>query len=369
MMPDLYGKSLTRQELLKRVGHLAQIGGVQLLRFEDGPAGGVHILEFRLGSGLVFKVALERGMDVGYCEYKGIPLGWIPPTLLPAPWYFEQQTEFGWLRTAMGGFCTSCGMLHIGNPESDSVAQYHFSARLEERYGVHDRMAMLPARLGAYGETWEGERCVLSAEGQIIQAQVYGENLVLRRRYQALLGEKRYFMHDEITNEGCYPTPLMLLYHINLGFPLVDEGAELVSSLVRPPSLLAGDEAHIRKDSYCHFDAPQAGRELQVFDLTLPDASKDVGGVAVVNRRLGNGGLGVYLRYRRSQFPHFLETCSMDERHYFVSLEPCTNDFGRAELRRRGELPVLQPNEKRCFDLEVGVLEGESEINIFCEGL
>src|SRR5690349_17894702 len=50
MMPALFGKQYTRQELLRRVGHLSQIGGVQLLANEDGPARGVRLLEFRTGT-------------------------------------------------------------------------------------------------------------------------------------------------------------------------------------------------------------------------------------------------------------------------------------------------------------------------------
>jgi hypothetical protein len=104
------------------------------------------------------------------------------------------------------------------------------------------------------------------------------------------------------------------------------------------------------------------------FDHTLRPNSNGKVGVAIVNPRLGNGGLGVYLRYNPKQFPKLIETKLMDERHYFVSLEPCTNNFGRAELRRQGDLPVLQANEKRCYDLEVSVLEGSDEINSFREG-
>ena len=64
-MPTLFGKHYTRNELLRRVGHITQIGGVQLTESGDGPARGVRTLDFRTGSGFGFKVAIERGMDVG----------------------------------------------------------------------------------------------------------------------------------------------------------------------------------------------------------------------------------------------------------------------------------------------------------------
>lgn len=166
-MPKLFNRYLSRAELLRRVGHLSQVGGVQLFEAADGPARGVRLLEFRTGTGFGFRVAVERGMDVGYCDYQGASLAWMPPTLLAGPWYFEQQSEFGWLRTALGGLNNSCGMIHIGNPETTSVAHYNFPARPTERYGVHERMAMIPAELRMFGERWEGDECILEAEGRV----------------------------------------------------------------------------------------------------------------------------------------------------------------------------------------------------------
>lgn len=362
---NLYQKSYSKSEILRRVGHLAQLGGVQLLRAEDGPAGGVRQLEFRLGSGFLFKVALDRGMDVGYCEYKGMPLGWIPATQLPGGWYFEQQTEFGWLRSAMGGLCTSCGMLQIGDPEEDSIVHYNFPGRKSERYGVHDRMAMLSAQLLSYGESWEDDVCLLSASGKLVQSQVYAENLVLQRTYTAHLGDKRYCMHDEITNAGFYPTPQMLLYHLNFGFPFVDAGSCLLTSLCQPPQVMLGNPDLVQTGAYAHFSAPVPVADLQVFALQPRTNHHGFAGVAIVNPALGENGMGVYLRYRPEQFPKFIETRMMGEGHYFVSLEPCTNGFGRAELRQKGELTFLQPGEKRVFDLEIGLLEGAQEIEVF----
>lgn len=365
----IYQQSLTKTELMRRVGNLAQIGGVQLLRSEDGPSRGVRLLEFRLGSGFNFKVAVDRGMDVGYCEYKGMPLGWIPPTLLPGSWYFEQQDEFGWLRTAMGGLCTSCGLLHIGNPESDTIKQYNFPDRHEEHYGVHDRMAMLPAQLLSYGDTWKREDCWLNASGRMIQSQVYAENLVVNRIYTAKIGEKRFFMHDQVINEGYYQTPIMLLYHLNFGFPFVDEGSKLISMLSEPAKTLAGGKELNDDSSYAVFSKPKQGADLQVFGLQ-PNTNKDgTAGVAIIQPALGESGMGVYLRYKPEQFPKLFETRMMGEGHYFVSLEPATNDFGRAELRNRGELKLLNPGEQRKFDIEIGVLEGSEEIGSFQRSL
>ena len=154
-MPFLFGKQYSRAELMRRIGHLSQVGGVSLLEAADGPARGVRYLEFRSGAGFQFKVAIDRGMDVGWCDYHGQSLAWIPSTNLPAPWYFEQNAEFAWLRTVLGGLNNSCGLVHIGNPETADVSHYNFPARATERYGVHDRVGLLPGQLVHYGERWD----------------------------------------------------------------------------------------------------------------------------------------------------------------------------------------------------------------------
>lgn len=366
-MPELFNRTYKREELTRRIGHISQAGGVRLLSSENGPSRGVRLLQCRTGTGFSFEVAVERGMDVGYCEYHGASLAWIPPTGLAGPWYFEQQTEFGWLRTALGGFNNSCGMVHIGNPETDAVPHYNFPARPMERYGVHDRMALLPGELLSYGERWEGDECILEAVGRVTQAQAYGENLILTRSYTARLGESRFTMHDEIENAGYLPAVHMLLYHINVGFPFVDEGSELIAPFAGPPRVLFGEANPDEPEGYCRFIAPQKDWVQQTFEHTMRADPEGCVPLAMLNPALGDGGQALYVVYNREQMPSYIEWRQMGEGQYAVGIEPCTNGFGREEVRRNGELIVLQPGDRRVYDLEVGVLDGAKEIEAFRE--
>jgi len=364
-MPRLYNQKYSRAELLRRIGHLYQVGGVQLLASEDGPSRGVRYLDFRTGTGFAFRVAVERGMDVAYCEYRGASLAWIPPHLLPGPWYFEQQTEFGWLRTALGGLINTCGLTHIGNPETDAVEQYNFPARPLERYGVHDRIALTPGQLLRYGQRWDGDACLLEAEGTVVQAQTYGEHLVMTRRYTARLGESRFFVRDEVVNAGYLPTVHMLLYHMNTGFPFVDDGAELVAPFAGAPTVLFGTADCNRPEEYSRFIAPQKDWVQQTFQHAMSADAEGRVPVAIVNPRLGDGGQALYVVYNRQQMPNYIEWRMMGEGQYAVGIEPCTNGFGRDEVRRAGEMIVLQPGEARLYDLEIGVLDGPAQIAAF----
>ena len=368
-MPKLFNKVYSREEILKRVGHLSQLGGVQLFSFEDGPARGVRVLEFRTGTGLMFKVAIERGMDVGYCEYQGESLAWIPPTKLAGPWYFEQQEDFGWLRTALGGFNNTCGMLHIGNPEDADVSHFNFPARPVDRYGVHDRAALIPGQLIHYGERWVGDSCVFEAEGEVVQAQAYGENLRLNRKYTCILGEKRFFMHDIIENAGFLPTSHMYLYHINAGFPIIDVGSELIApvSPEHPPDVLFGDVKDPHSE-YRYFIEPTHNWVQQTFQHHMRSEADGSVPVAIINPSLNNGqGRGLYVVYNQHQFPNYIEWRMMGEGQYAVGIEPCSNGFGRQQVEADRQLIWLEPGDMRRYDLEVGILDGAEDIAVFRE--
>jgi Domain of unknown function (DUF4432) len=365
ILPELFGRRWSRTELERRAGHLSQFGGVRLLTSDNGPSRGVRLIEFRTGTGFTFEVAVDRGMDVGWCDYRGASLAWIPPSLLAAPWFFEQQTEFGWLRTALGGLNNTCGLIHIGNPETTDVGHYNFPARPQERYGVHDRAALIPGEIVSFGERWEGDDCLLEAVGRVTQAQAYGENLVLTRTYRARLGRSGFVMEDVIENRGFLPVEHMLLYHFNIGFPFVDEGAELIAPFAAPPKLL-GTADLADPASWSRFIAPQQSWIQQTFEHDLaPDAEGRVH-VAIANPRLGSGGTAVSISYDSRAMPRYIEWRMMAEGQYAVGVEPCTNGFGRDAVKAAGELITLAPGESRSYRTELAVLEG-AEIETFRE--
>jgi len=361
-MPNLFGKTYSKEQIFRRVGHLSQVGGVDLVSRENGGGRGVRWLEFRTGTGFIFKVSLDRGMDVGFCEYKGYSLAWIPPTDFRGPWFFEQTDGFGWLRTAMGGLLNTCGLVHIGNPEENDVRHYRFPAIQKETYGVHDRAALIPARLIHSGERWVDDKCILEASGEIIQARVYGENLNMTRRYHAILGESEFTIKDTVKNNSYNPTRHELLYHFNFGFPFIDNGSRLLApvSTEEPAVSLEGDAGN--NQTYDRFTNPSEDWQLMVYRITMMADKDGSVPVAIVNPRLN---IGLYIVYKLSQFPIFLLTYLMSLGSYMVCLEPCTNEFGQilsdAEIKKR----YLEPGESKTYETEVGILENENQISEF----
>jgi hypothetical protein len=354
---ELWGRQWSRADLLARVGRLDQIAGVQLTEAADGQERGVRLLRFGTGAGFDFEVLVDRGFDVGRAWLGGRALAWWSPVGLIGPWYHE-PAGIGWFRGFAGGLVSTCGLDHTLLGGTDDATVFNYPHRRTENYGLHGRYTGLPARLAGYGTTWHGDDCLLWAEAEVAQMAVFGEQLLLTRRIEADLGGTSLRIADSVTNTGATTCPHMMLYHCNVGFPVVAADAELIYPA--PAGTCVSDA---RTERYRALADPEAAfvEECYEHDMsTGPDGSVHA---AVVNRA---AGLGVYQRYRRDQLPHHITWRQLGSGTYVVAMEPSTNhDAGRFDARERGELIHLEPGEQRHYELEIGVLDGAAEIDAF----
>jgi hypothetical protein len=348
----LFGKPITRADLAHRTGSLSQVAGIRFLQLQEGREAGVRVADIRTGSGLRFQVTLDRGMDISLAEYRGIPLAWRSPVGDVHPSFYDPAGA-GWLRTFPGGLLTGCGMTSFGAPCRDG----------DEDLGQHGRLSHLPADAVSARETWAGDECTFSLLGQVREAATFRENLLLQRRLEVSLGASVITIEDRVRNEGHETSPLMLLYHVNPGWPLVDDGARLL--LQARSSVPRDAEAAKGTAEACLFSAPQPGYREQVFFHDLAEDAEGFVAALLVNSRLQ---LGLYVRYRRRELPRYIEWKMMGQGTYVVGMEPA-NAFvmGRAAERAAGTLQFLEPGEERHFLLQIGVLDGTSGIERFAQ--
>lgn len=362
-----FGTTLTRKQLSQRTGRLHQAGGVQLLSLEEGYERGVRMIEFNTGTGFRFRVAADRGFDVATCEYRGASLAWLPPKGFVGPEHFEGG-KVGWLRNSgLGGLFNSCGLVTIGGQQELDTSHFGYGNRNTDFYGIHDRIALIPAEHFTFGERWEGDRCFLWAEGLMRQEIAYGENLTLLRRYEAELGTSFFSVVDTVSNEGSYETAHQLLYHMNIGWPVVDQGARLIASVPGDrPTILFGDDGR-DPANYRQFIAPEAQFKAQGYESRLNTDAKGWAASAVVNESFDGGrGIGAFVRYDSSTLPIFIEWRMMSEGLYAVGMEPATNGFAGIDALKAAGFPVmLQPGESRTYRLEMGALGDRAAIRQF----
>ena len=339
---ELFGRSLPGWELLRRVGRLDQVAGIEPVVLDDGPARGVRALRTRTGSGLSFTVLPDRGMDLAAAEHRGVPLSWLSHTGVVAPSFREMDGE-GWLRSFHGGLLDTCGLQNVGPP----------GERDGEALGLHGRISNTPASNVSHEARWDETGCVLEARGEVREGKVFGANLVLRRKISTCIGQSSIRIEDIVENEGFDPSPLMLLYHINLGWPLLDETARLVGPGETP--VPRDEEARGELETWDRFAAPTPGFKERVF-YHRPVAGAGGWAEARLENPALEGGLALAVRFRPEELPEFVQWTMTGEGTYVVGLEPATCRVGGYEAEKRaGRVIWLDPGEVRRYRLEIEV--------------
>jgi hypothetical protein len=341
-MVQLYGRAWTRAELTRYVADMAQLGGIRPVTYSDGPEAGVRALEFRTGAGLSFTVLAERAMDVGLAEIDGVPLSFLTGVGYAHPAYFSGH-ESDWLQTFPGGLFVTGGLDTYGQPTMDEG----------QAFGLHGRATSLAARGLAWDADWDGDEYVMRAKGRMKQVSFHGEHLQLTREITAKLGENRFVIHDVVENLAGRPEAHMILYHFNVGFPLLDDGSRLEVDVTRTDGL--DDRAQKIVERARQVTGPEYGYQEEV---VVHDVQPDEGGWATARMHnpafRGGQGLALTIRYRKDQLPYLWQWRNFRERAYVMGIEPGNADMrGRAYNRERGTLPVLQTGERREYTLEV----------------
>lgn len=332
-MPKLFGKDLTKTEILKRVGDITQIAGAIRYTYGEGKAKGTDAIEVKTGGGLRFVILPDKGMNIAYAEVNGIPFSYISKTGIVSPVHYDEKD---FLRSFEGGLLTTCGLTYMGAPCVDEGVSL----------GAHGRISNTPAFDLSINQDWDEKGdYVIEVVGKVKESSMFGDNLVLKRSIKVYLGENKILLHDEIENAGFNKSPLMVLYHMNFGYPLLSENSLLTTNCtnMRPRD----DDAAVGVNECEEFSAPVKGYKEQVFYRDSVENSY----VTLVNPDLG---ASVKLEFSAEQLPYFVEWKQVGEQDYVVGLEPATNPpDGRASVRESGELNFLEPEQKREFDITV----------------
>lgn len=337
-MAKLFGKEYTKTELRERIGDISQLGGALEYTYDFGKANGTKAIEVRNGSGLRFVILPGRGMDIAYAEYEGVPFSYISKTRVVESSHYDEPD---FLRSFTAGLLTTCGLTYMGAPCVDEG----------QKLGAHGRIANIPAYDVGIVQEWRGDDYVIEVKGKVREAAVFGENMVLTRTIMTRFGDDRIYIKDEIENEGFADTSLMVLYHMNFGFPLISSSTVLTTNTV---NLRPRDEvAEPGVDQACGFSEPIPGYSEQVF---YRDSVKE----SFAKLYNPDVNLSVEIRFAGEELPYLVEWKQMGQQEYVVGLEPATYPpSGRAAAREAGELLYLKPQEIRTHEIVLEVKREE----------
>lgn len=334
-------KWLTREVIENHSVDLRQFIGMR----ESTLPNGMRVIDAYNSSGLTVTILPDRGMDIYSASYNGIPLSWINRG---APFPPDGGEE--WLRQFNGGLLTTCGLTHVGPPEHDDETN--------EFRDIHGHYTRLRAYDMSIRGSWTYANYEMKLTAELSQSKMHGEQLAINRRFHWKLGEPRLNIVDFVTNHSDKPMPLMILYHFNIGYPIVRKGTELV---------LAGDvysrddAAQAGVDTWNIYDEATSGYEEQVF---YHHVKNDPAGRA--HAALINDDIGLKFSWKTDTLPYLTQWKNTRKNMYVNGVEPgnCVPE-GQNAARKSGRLVMLNPDDTVSFSLTLEVLENVTQIADF----
>ena len=335
-----------------KYGNISQIGGIRRYVFADGKAKGVEAVEVKTGAGLQFTVLPGRGMDIAWTEYRGCPVNYMSKTGIVSPDYYESN-GMNWLHNFFAGMLTTCGLLNVGGPQKVT-----HSVIGEREYGIHGRISNCAAEQVSVFEDFVDGEYVMKVSGLMREAVLHGEHLTLRREISTTLGSKEFKLKDTVSNLNVLPQEVMLLYHINVGYPLLDKDSRFVSNSKAVTGL--SSEAEAEKDKAFEFSDPVLGIAERCYSHDMAENKDGLVKLAFINDKLE---MGLALEYRKDQLPYFNEWKMLNQKEYVVGLEPgnCL-PCGINNAKETGMVDSILPGEQKTYEILFKILDGKEEI-------
>jgi Domain of unknown function (DUF4432) len=316
-----------------KIANLDQLACATASTVLDGPAQGCRALDLRVAGGIDLRILPDRGFDIGQAWFRGIPMAWISAIGESPP--LSALTGTAWLEAFGGGVVTTCGLRNVGSPS--------------EGHGMHGRFSHLQSSEVRVDRDTEGSDVVLTARATIDEVDAQGAHLRVERTIRTRTSRGLVELTDIATNLGPASEPAPLLYHVNVGVPLFDEGASLEIDSVEVLPRDADAERGVA--SWTAPGPPRAGAGEMVFEHRLRGATSGWARAALVNRSVG---LRLVLRWRRAELPRFHQWLHPGRAMYVLGLEPANcSVLGRAADRAVGALPVLEPGERRATEIQI----------------
>lgn len=268
-----------------KIGNVEQICSAQRVQVTDGRGNGARQIYVANGK-LNFVLSESNCLDMFRLWHEGTNVGFVSKNgLYTAPADFMHNFPCGMLYT--------CGLDAIGGVEG---------------HPPHGRVHSIPAEVKELSADEKGVRIV----AEIRDTALFGENLLLTRTVETAAGSGEVKLTDRLSNLAFRDEKYCMLYHVNVGYPFVDEGAKIEGRFVK--SLPRTEWAKHEMSKMLDIEPPEDNLEETCYFHQTAD-----GAMAIVNRRLGKKFTV------KSSLKKFVEWKSRASGDYVIGLEPCTS--------------------------------------------
>lgn len=298
-----------------RISNIAQAGGLRRYILTEGKEAGLRVIEIDTGK-IRFLLNESKALDVMQLYHKGQNVSFISKNgFLSGGQAFAKRFE--------GGMVYTCGLDAVGDIPGREM---------------HGSLHNIPARVTR--AEFDGENFIVAA--QMSDTALFGKNLVFTRTVRSSLGSDTLTIEDELKNCGTKEEEYCLLYHVNVGYPMLDEGARVVADLecAVPRTPWAAEHLAERAEMTC--PVPNQKEMCYFLQFRTPKVSLE-------NEKLGKA---FTLSWSGETLPCFVQWKSMASGDYALGLEPATT-----ELDEGMRYSSVAPGETVRFCLSLGVSE------------
>lgn len=196
--------------------------------------------------------------------------------------------------------------------------------------------------------------------GVIEETRIFGEYLRLTRTIRSRMGENNIQIKDKVENVGFEPTPHMILYHFNFGFPLMSEETKLAF----PSKQVVPREQETPLKSFDKWQKPATGYQERVYyhEDIVPTSNNENWACAIIENPkfpLSNGGtcnLIVRLSWLTETLPRLVQWKMPGAGVHVLGIEPANCYVeGWAKERERGTLVILEPGQSLSYELKLEI--------------
>jgi hypothetical protein len=290
---------------------------------------GVRVIDAYNTAGLRYTILVDRGLDIWTADFRGMPLTWVAQGSPMPP-------DFGmpWLQQFHGGLLATCGLTHVGPPERDEV-----TGEFRDLHGLYTRMRAGDVSISG---AWQDDDYVMRLTASIAEGWLHGYQLRLTRTYELSMNAPEIRLHDTVTNLTDKPVPLMILYHFNLGYPMVRAGTRLEASGATLPR---NDDARKGLATWWEYTEAQPGYVEQVFFHHVQTQEGWTEAALLTGDALAMG-----FRYNAEVLPYLTQWKNLRHGMYVHGVEPgnCIPE-GRTAAEKHGRLDLLGAGEVRDF--------------------
>ncbi len=339
---------MEKQKLFKKIGSLQQLLYVRELEYHNGRADKLRVYDVK-NEMLNFKCMIDKCLDISELSYKGVNFNFLSKPGLQGRNHYDTNGEEA-LRSIMGGMFFTAGYENICAPYTTN----------NKNYPMHGRMRTTPCENLSADCYYENDNYKIVIKGEAREAELFGENMLLRRKIETSFGSKKIILTDEVENQSYRDEPFLVLYHINFGFPLLDTDTEIIA----PSKSVKGreDYSENKKSKWQIMEEPIDNEKEYCFSHEVISNANNFVTAGIVNNKLN---LGFKITYDKKHLPYLLEWKSLMSGDYVVGLEPSNGYFGREYEERNNSLHMLKPFEKEKIVLEFEILDGKDDINNF----